>query len=411
MTTIDTLDHQPGSDTRETRSPVPAPEASPVVCTLDIGGMTCASCVGRVEKALAKVDGVTGASVNLANETATVTYDPKRVTTDQLSGAVTRAGYTGTPRTNPRSTDTGQTPATSPTPGSGTGGVDKRKSHNGLRLRWITALTAGLGLMAVMYVPIYPDTMDWLMPLLFVIATIVQFCAGADIYQAAWAAAQHRATNMNTLVALGTAVAYGYSAFVTLWPGLAERWGLPLHVYFETALIVIALVLMGRWFEARAKDRTTGAIAALIGLAPKTARVVRRRRRGRRPLRAGHRRRPGPGPARREGPRGRRRRRRHLGGRRVHADRREPPSHQDPRRHRHRRHHQHLRHLHLRKPPRWAPTPPWLRSSASSRTPKAPRPRCSAWSTRSRRCSCRSSSWLPPPPSPAGTCSGPPTPA
>ena len=103
MTTIDTLDHQPGSATRETRSRMPAAEASPVVCTMDIGGMTCASCVGRVEKALAKVDGVTGASVNLANETATVTYDPDRVTTDQLSGAVTKAGYTGTPRTNPGS--------------------------------------------------------------------------------------------------------------------------------------------------------------------------------------------------------------------------------------------------------------------------------------------------------------------
>ncbi len=270
MTTIDTLDHQPGSATRETRSRMPAAEASPVVCTMDIGGMTCASCVGRVEKALAKVDGVTGASVNLANETATVTYDPNRVTTDQLSGAVTKAGYTGTPRTNPGSADTGQTPTTSPTPGA----ADKRKSHNGLRLRWITALTAGLGLMAVMYVPIYPDTMTWLMPLLFVIATIVQFTAGADIYKAAWAAAKHGATNMNTLVALGTTVAYGYSAFVTLWPGLAQRWGLPLHVYFETALIVIALVLMGRWFEARAKDRTTGAIAALMGLAPTTARVV-----------------------------------------------------------------------------------------------------------------------------------------
>ena len=274
MTTIDTLDHLPGSATRETRGPVAAPEASPVVCTLDIGGMTCASCVGRVEKALAKLDGVTGASVNLANETATVTYDPARVTTDQLSEAVTKGGYTATLRSNPGSADAGQTPTTSPTPGSGTSAADQRKSHDGLRLRWITALSAGLGLMAVMYMPIYPDTMTWLMPLLFVIATIVQFTAGADIYKAAWAAARDGATNMNTLVALGTTVAYGYSAFVTLWPGLAQRWGLPLHVYFETALVVIALVLMGRWFEARAKERTTGAITALMGLAPTTARVV-----------------------------------------------------------------------------------------------------------------------------------------
>ena len=80
---------------------------------------------------------------------------------------------------------------------------------------------------------------------------------------------------MNTLVALGTGVAYGYSAFVTLWPGLAEAWGLPLHLYFETALVIIALVLLGRWLEARAKKRTAAAIRALVGLAPKTARVIR----------------------------------------------------------------------------------------------------------------------------------------
>ena len=80
---------------------------------------------------------------------------------------------------------------------------------------------------------------------------------------------------MNTLVAMGTGVAYVYSSFVTLWPGLAEKWRLPLHVYFETSLIIIALVLMGRWLEQRARRRTADAIKALVGLAPKTARVVR----------------------------------------------------------------------------------------------------------------------------------------
>src|SRR5436305_1436394 len=76
-------------------------------------------------------------------------------------------------------------------------------------------------------------------------------------------------------VALGTGVAFGYSAFVTLWPAAAERWGLPLHVYFETSLVILALVLAGRWMEARAKKRTAAAITALVGLAPKTARVLR----------------------------------------------------------------------------------------------------------------------------------------
>ena len=80
---------------------------------------------------------------------------------------------------------------------------------------------------------------------------------------------------MNTLVALGTGVAYAYSAFVTLWPATAERWGLPLHVYFETSLVILALVLAGRWMEAKAKKQTAAAITALVGLAPKTARVLR----------------------------------------------------------------------------------------------------------------------------------------
>ena len=129
--------------------------------------------------------------------------------------------------------------------------------------------------MVLMYVPLYLDTMDWLMPAILVVATVVQFWAGADIYRAAWAAARHRSTNMNTLVALGTGVAYAYSAFVTLWPATAERWGLPLHVYFETSLVILALVLAGRWMEAKAKKQTAAAINALVGLAPKTARVLR----------------------------------------------------------------------------------------------------------------------------------------
>ena len=108
-----------------------------------------------------------------------------------------------------------------------------------------------------------------------VLATAVQWWAGKDLYASAWAAAKHRTTNMTTLVALGTGVAWGYSTFVTLWPSLAERWGLPLHVYYETSLIIVALVLAGKWMEARAKKATAAAVTALVGLAPKTARLVR----------------------------------------------------------------------------------------------------------------------------------------
>jgi Cu+-exporting ATPase len=240
------------------------------VCVLDIGGMTCAACVRRIEKALSRVDGVVEASVNLATEAATVHYRPGLAVGD-LVGAVTRAGYTGAIR-----------PATSAEPRAGAvpsdeadDDADREAEVTALKRRWQVALTTGLTLMAIMYVPIYLDTMDWLMPLIFVVATVVQFWAGAGIYRAAWAAARHRTTNMNTLVAMGTGIAYGYSSFVTLWPGLAERWGLPLHVYFETSLVIIALVLMGRWLEQRARRRTVSAIRALMGLAPKTARLLR----------------------------------------------------------------------------------------------------------------------------------------
>ncbi|GAA0919623.1 heavy metal translocating P-type ATPase [Streptomyces thermoalcalitolerans] len=239
-------------------------------CTLDIGGMTCASCVGRVERALNRVDGVIAAEVNLATEVATVRFDPARVGLEELTAAVTRAGYTATPRheTQPAAERPG-TAANAP----GEDGDEARLTT--LKRTWQITLAAGLGLMVLMYVPLPLDAMDWLMPAVLVVATVVQFWAGRDIYRAAWAAARHRSTTMNTLVALGTGVAYAYSAFVVLWPATAERWGLPLHIYFETSLVILALVLAGRWMEAKAKKRTAAAITALVGLAPKTARVLR----------------------------------------------------------------------------------------------------------------------------------------
>src|SRR4051812_48716937 len=246
----------------------PQATASIASCTLDIGGMTCASCVGRVEKALSRVDGVAGAEVNLATEVATVRFDPAQVGLAELTAAVTRAGYTATPRREAQ-------PAPRADLAEDAEDADDRAALTALERRWQITLATGLGLMVLMYVPLYPDAMDWLMPAILVVATVVQFWAGRDVYRAAWAAARHRSTNMNTLVALGTGVAYAYSAFVTLWPAAAERWGLPLHVYFETSLVILALVLAGRWMEAKAKKQTAAAITALVGLAPKTARVLR----------------------------------------------------------------------------------------------------------------------------------------
>ena len=132
----------------------------------------------------------------------------------------------------------------------------------------------GLFMMAEMYLPHGWD-MAVVAPLLLIQATIVQVWAGSIFYKTAWAAARHGGTNMSTLVAVGTSAAYGYSAFVTLWPQLAARWGFPFHLYYEVAVIVIALILLGRWLEARAKKQTGAAIKALMGLQARTARVIR----------------------------------------------------------------------------------------------------------------------------------------
>ena len=182
-------------------------------CTLDIGGMTCASCVGRVEKALRRLPGVAAAEVNLATEAATVRFEPTQVGVDELTAAVTRAGYTATARHETRPAEPADRSADNDSQDR-----DGAAQLTRLKRKWQVTLAVGLGLMVLMYVPLYLDTMDWLMPAILVVATVVQVWAGADIYRAAWAAARHRSTNMNTLVAMGTGVAYAYSAFVTLWP-------------------------------------------------------------------------------------------------------------------------------------------------------------------------------------------------
>jgi Cu+-exporting ATPase len=251
----------------QTSSPADTPVGE---LTLPIEGMTCASCVRRVEKALAKVGGVAEASVNLATEKARVVGDSLDV--DALRAAVERAGYkVGQLAPEP-------TRAAAATVAAGEPVDDHQRAREreiaDLKRKWQVSLVVGLGMMALMYLPL-PIGMDVVAPILLIAATLVQFWAGRVFYQAAWAAAKHGSTNMNTLVAVGTSVAYGYSAFVTLWPGLAERWGFQQHLYYETAVVIVALILMGRWMEARAKSQTAGAIKALMGLQARTARVLR----------------------------------------------------------------------------------------------------------------------------------------
>ncbi|HEV7662812.1 MAG TPA: heavy metal translocating P-type ATPase [Chloroflexota bacterium] len=243
---------------------------SPAEVTLPVTGMTCASCVRRIEKALHKIDGVQEASVNLATEKASVVFDPRVTSPDHMRAAIEKAGY----RVGEPPTGAGAPSPAAPASVENVIEVERQREIDDLQRKWTVSLGAGLAMMALMYLPLN-IAMDVLAPLLLIVATAVQFWAGAPIYRATWAAARHGSTNMHTLVAVGTSVAYGYSAFVTLWPRLAQQWGFPAHLYYETSIVIIALILLGRWLEARAKKQTSAAITALTGLQARTARVIR----------------------------------------------------------------------------------------------------------------------------------------
>ena len=211
---------------------VVAPDGAPTEMTLPVEGMTCASCVRRIEKALSKVEGVETASVNLATEKAHVVFDPAKAGLDQFRTAVEKAGYKLRPDAAPSapSADAAETRAPAAS-AQDAHDLERQRELDDLGRKWKTSLVVGLAMMALMFLPLGLD-ITLLAPVLLIAATIVQFWAGRVFYQAAWAAGRHGSTNMNTLVAVGTTVAYAYSAFVTLWPALAEQWGFQYHLYY-----------------------------------------------------------------------------------------------------------------------------------------------------------------------------------
>jgi Cu+-exporting ATPase len=213
---------------------------------LPVGGMTCASCASRVEKALAKVPGVHDATVNLATERASVRADAG-VKLDAMRAAVEKAGY-----------ELGDEVAAVEAPHGGGWPV-------------VVAALLSLPLALPMFAMLFGA--DWALPgwWQFVLATPVQFWLGARFYRAGWKALKARAGNMDLLVALGTSAAYGLSVTLLLRHG---EHGMA-HLYFEASAIVITLVLLGKWLEARAKRQTTEAIRALNALRPDVARVRR----------------------------------------------------------------------------------------------------------------------------------------
>src|SRR5688500_15440184 len=257
--------------------PEPAQAAEPVQTTeetfLPIEGMTCASCVRRVEKSLARLEGVESVAVNLASEQAKVVYNPALVGQDQFRQAVAKAGYgLRNEEAAPAATLTAQaalapTVAAAPTASAEVAPVDRqaeRRRHEiaDLKRKFLVSLAAGIVIMAGMFVPEswLPLDMQARYFLMFLIATPVQFWAGWQFYRGAWMAARHFTTNMNTLVAVGTSAAYLYSVFVTFFPDALRGAGVMPEAYYDTSAIIIGLILMGRWLEARAKGQTSEAI-------------------------------------------------------------------------------------------------------------------------------------------------------
>ncbi|MFQ5997397.1 MAG: heavy metal translocating P-type ATPase [Dehalococcoidales bacterium] len=219
-----------------------------------VGGMTCASCVARVEQALSSVPGVVSANVNLASEKATVEYI-EGTEFSELRRAVADAGY--------------ELGVESETLEDVTMAAQKeiRKTRN----RFIFAAVLGALIMGLGFGPAFPGKPY----LLWVLATPVQFWAGWRFYRGTWGALKHRTADMNTLIAVGTSAAYLYSMIAVLFPGLFAAGGLEAHLYFDTAAVIIALILLGRFLEARARGQTSEAIKKLIGMQPKTALVIR----------------------------------------------------------------------------------------------------------------------------------------
>ena len=244
------------------------PNQPPIELSLPIEGMTCASCVNRVERFLSKTPGVVEASVNLATEQARVQFDPALVGRNELVKAVQAAGY------DVRAAELAaeQTAIIDETDSLA---AERAREQRQLGIQAAFSLIVGLGIMALMFWPAQLLPMEQLNLLFILPASVVQFWAGRRFYQAAWRAARHVSANMSTLVVLGTTAAWGYSTIVALWPELVMHAGIEPVTYYDSSAVIIGLVLTGRWLEARAKAQTAGAVRRLVGLQAKTARVLR----------------------------------------------------------------------------------------------------------------------------------------
>ena len=229
---------------------------------IPVSGMTCAACQSRVQRTLQKQPGVSDATVNLMMGNATVTYDPATVSPEALVAAIRDTGYGAEIPSADRSAFEEQEARDSAT----------AEEFKELRLKAIASGVIGLGAMAAMpWMHHYP----WAPWALLVLTTGVMLTAGRHFYTRAWSALRHRAADMNTLISVGTGAAYVYSLIATVTPSFFTSRGVPADVYYEAVILIIAFILTGNAFEARAKRNTAVALRALVHLQPKSARLIR----------------------------------------------------------------------------------------------------------------------------------------
>jgi Cu+-exporting ATPase len=241
------------------------------ILSLPVEGMTCASCVARVEKALTRVDGVEQASVNLASERVTLTFNPKKTDFPRLASAVEQAGY------KLLLPDSASASAGETLPED-----HQEKAYRKTKADFLLSVSLSIPVMILSMVSMSewfmlwsPLSMDEVNRFLFLLSTAVMVFPGRRFFEAALKQARHFTADMNTLVAVGTGTAYVFSTLVVLFPEMLPGAASGNTLYFDTAVTIITLILLGRLLETRAKRKTTNAIRTLLTLQPKTARVVR----------------------------------------------------------------------------------------------------------------------------------------
>lgn len=250
---------------------------------LPVEGMTCASCVARVEKVVGKFDGVTNVAVNFANEKVTFETETDDVNLQKIADAVGEYGYKIRVQNseNRAHLPDGQVQNKEEESVSDYNSEDEDKHYTSLKHDFIVSLVLTL---PVFMISMFGDFVwfekIWFLDtpqthkLLFLLTTPIMFVPAKRFFVIAWNNLKHFSAEMNTLVAVGTGAAYGYSSFVTLFPESLVGTGQTPHVYFETAAVIVTLILMGRVLEHRAKRKSGGAIKKLMGLRPKTATVL-----------------------------------------------------------------------------------------------------------------------------------------